>query len=371
MNKTDSVRCEFETHPAQWRFPAGEVWIAGWLEIGDDNAAFDVRAWIDGQIFLGLAGLPGEPADLAVSGRRRFLFLVQAGRGSRLLKLEAWQAHAGWIEFFQTPITVEEGAPNSIHSLDWIAKLPRFSRSLGRAVHGTNLRPPDEIVRAAAAKPLEVLPAPPFVGTLETPIEDGYVRGGRLLVSGWLAHGTKSIRKITARVSGGRETIVAYGLQRRDVSEQFPELLGGSHSHFVGMIELPTAVAEPALVLLFAETKDGIKTLVFARRFLPCAREGGVNHDFTVRTRPTLRFASAQFRAAGALVAAVRRHGVAWWDFKRLVAAARAPGRRQDVARLAAQGAFAESTPLSLYLSGFRYTGKDDCLWQSLSSFFR
>ena len=361
MSRNDSIRYEFDARPAQWCFPSGAVWITGWLELGGDDGATDVRAWIAGRIFLGLSGLPFEPANSAVPGRHRFLFLVEAGRGSRLLKLEAWSGPDGWTEFFRTLITVDENALNSIPALDWIEQLPRFLRSFGCGLDGSNSSLLNEVVRSAAAKPLNVLPAPPFCGALETPTEDGYVRGGRLLVSGWLAHGTQPIWKLTARVSGGPEATLAYGLQRRDVGEQFPELLGGAQSNFVGMVELPRAIAEPAQLLIFAETSEGSKSLVFARRFLAWERDGAAavesdfgsfaNHGSAGRTLRTRRSVWDQLRAACTVAAAVHRHGVPWWEFKRLAAAARAPARLRDAARLAAEGAFAESTPLSLYLS--------------------
>ena len=35
-----------EIHPADWRFPVGKTWIAGWLVSRTGRAPADVRAWI-------------------------------------------------------------------------------------------------------------------------------------------------------------------------------------------------------------------------------------------------------------------------------------------------------------------------------------
>ena len=346
MSTHAPIRYGLDHRPAGWNFPAGETWITGWLEYSADDALADVRAWIDGRIFLGLLDLPFEPTDTVVPDRHRFAFLVEARRRNRRLRLEAWSARRGWTEFFQTQITVVTDAANGRTGRAWPGQLPRFARAVGRKTGTPVSAQADEAVQAALAMPLNLLPIPPFFGALETPEDDGYVREGKLLVSGWLAHRTQRIRKMTARVSGAAEAKLPHGLQRRDVRELFPGLPGGDHSHFVGLVDLPGGLVEPALLLIFAETDDGAHHLVFTRRFLPWQRG---QTDAPEPESPGWR----QLRSAWALVRAVRHHGVPWWDINSLFAAARAPGVVQRAASTAGMGEFAESTPLSLYLSSF------------------
>jgi glycosyltransferase involved in cell wall biosynthesis len=340
------IRYGFDHHPANWCFPAGGSWITGWVETEEAGGLADVRAWIDGEIFLGVLGLPFESADTAVPGRHRFAFLVEAGRGSRRLRLEAWNARCGWIDFFQTPIIGTTTAATRRTGEEWAGLLPRFVRGMAQKSGERISKLADETVRAALAKPLNLVPAPPFFGTLETPTIDGYVREGKVLVAGWLAHQTQPIRKMTARVIGAPEAVLPYGLQRSDVGEQFPGLVDGDHPQFAGLVDLPRVTVEPVLLLVFAETGDGARQLVFTRRFLPWERKQA---STTGRGLTGWR----QLRAGWALMLAVHRHGVPWWDLNNLFAAVQAPGGVQRAARMVAKGDFAESTPLSLYLSSF------------------
>ncbi len=339
------IRCGFDHHPVDWCFPVGEVWITGWLEMGDDEET-DVRAWIDDRIFLGLLGLPCGGTESTEMGRARFAFLVESEGPRQQLRLEAWSMRRGWVGFFQTPISGKAAPAIGRRAPEWREQLPRFARALARRPGLEISALADEALRSALAKPLNVLPVPPFSGSLETPADDGYARAGKLLISGWLAHRTQSIREMKAHVAGAPEGKLFHGLQRRDVGEQFHDLLDGGHSHFVGLVDLPRVAAEPALLLVFAVTGDGARHLVFARRFLPWERTQGV---VAAPWGPGGR----QPRAAWALMRAGRRHGVGWWDVNSWFALARAPGAVVRTARTAAEGAFAESTPLSLFLSSF------------------
>ncbi len=340
------IRYGFDHHPTNWCFPAGGSWITGWIEADENDRLADVRAWIDGEIFLGVLGLPFEPADTAVPGRLRFAFLVEAGRGSRRLRLEAWNARHGWMEFYQTPILGTATTVTGRAAGTWVGLLPCFVRGIAQKSGERISTLADEAVRSALAIPLNVVPAPPFFGTLETPTTDGYVREGKVLVAGWLAHQTQPIRKMTARVNGAPEAVLPYGLQRSDVGEQFPGLVDGDHPQFAGLVDLPRVTVEPVLLLVFAETGDGARQLVFTRRFLPWERkQAGMTGPGPTGWR--------QLQAGWALMLAAHRHGVPWWDLNTLSAVAQAPGAVQRVARMAAKGAFAESTPLSLYLSSF------------------
>ncbi len=341
MSAPDPNRCGFEHRPANWCFPAGETWITGWIDADSNVGLADVRAWIDGQIFLGLFDLPFEPGQSVVPNRHRFTFLVEAGRESRRLRLDAWSARRGWTEFFQTAIRGPAIAANGRLAREWCKQLPRFARGLAKCSGRAVAAAADAAVRSALAKPLNILPVPPFFGALETPTDDGYVRGGKLLVSGWLAHRSRSVGQMSAHISGGPEATLYYGLPRRDAAGQFPELTGGRPAHFVGLVERPPVAAEPALLLVFAEMDDGTKQLVFTRRFLPWeAEQAGATGPGQTDWR--------QLQSGWALLRSACRHGVPWWNLKSLFTIARASSAVSQVAHAAAKEAFAGSTPLSI-----------------------
>ena len=108
-----------EVHPPDWRFPAGQSWLAGWIYAGEHRFITDLRAWIDGRPFLGLPGIPKPGLDERFLGRAGppysgFVLRVEPHRGARRLRLEARDPSGNWTEFFAADITVDEAAPVAI-----------------------------------------------------------------------------------------------------------------------------------------------------------------------------------------------------------------------------------------------------------------
>src|ERR1700694_323878 len=93
-----------EVHPPAWLFPAGKSWVAGWIFAGNNRYVTDLRAWVDGQAFLGLPGLPRQGLDERFLGRpgppyAGFVMHVEPHRGATLLRLEARDPTGSWTEF--------------------------------------------------------------------------------------------------------------------------------------------------------------------------------------------------------------------------------------------------------------------------------
>lgn len=104
-----------EVHPADWRFPAGSSWIAGWVWAGEGRAVTDLRAWIDHRPFLGLYGLPRPGLDETLPGPScppyaGFSFLLTPHSGAASLRLEARDLDGRWHDLFSTPIRVDSPA---------------------------------------------------------------------------------------------------------------------------------------------------------------------------------------------------------------------------------------------------------------------
>ncbi len=163
----------------------------------------------------------------------------------------------------------------------------------------------DELVSGALAEPRNALPGPPFYGALEAPREIGWVRFGRLSITGWIAHQHHRIRRVTAMVDPLQEGALLYGQKRTDLHTEaaFASLVGVENSAFVGHVDLPADTCVPALLKVFAELDNGEKHLVYSQRFTPRVIAGAVT------PLPALSF-GAFLRGAWTLRGAAKRHGL-------------------------------------------------------------
>ncbi len=278
MSASDRWRFAVEIFPADWRFPAGASWIAGWILDRAGRAPADLRAWIDQRPVLGLHGLPRPEIEQRERDRAGvpyagFSFLLQPHCGATSLRLEARDSAGEWTEFFRTPITVDPAAAPRTAPSPFASDL---SRTLIAALKLQAEHPratidtlAHEALARRFAEPLESLPNPPFHGALEEPKETGRLRYGRLSISGWLAHRTARIVRLTALVDPEQEFTLLHGLPREGIDAVFADLPGRETSQFLGHAELPAHVPTPALLRIFAELDNGEKHLVFARRFEP------------------------------------------------------------------------------------------------------
>ncbi|MBI2813977.1 MAG: glycosyltransferase family 4 protein [Opitutae bacterium] len=315
-----------EIHPPDWSFPAGKTWVGGWIYAGRERLVTDLRAWVDGRPFLGLHGLPKPDLDAKLLGRpgppyAGFVLLLKPHRGASLLRLEARDPAGNWTEFFRQPITVAADAapcpapPPLADRL--VALMPPLLRRRTQQPHAPWAALADEIVSAELAERLDSLPVPPFFGALEEPRSTtGWLRYGRMSVTGWLTHRTAKIRRITALADAVQESPLLLGLLRPDIADIFTDLPGKEHSQFSGHVDLPANQSAPALLKVFAELDNGEKHLAFARRFTPCVIAGA---DTPLPTLSRVTFAKALW----ALRASARRHGLPTWDGAKLMAAAK------------------------------------------------
>ncbi|MCF7689138.1 MAG: glycosyltransferase family 4 protein [Cephaloticoccus sp.] len=269
---------DLEVHPPGWNFPAGKSWVAGWLWSNEGRLISDLRAWIDGRSFLAIHGLPKPGLDerfLQHPGPPYLGFTIQINphAGARLFRFEVRDEHGNWRELFRTPITVDPQAGPCPRPKTLAGILPIQMDSLLRHHAAHPDRPwavlADETVSTALGEPLDSLPNPPFHGALEEPREIGWVRYGRISVTGWLAHRTSKIIRVTAMIDPVLEVSLLHGLHRTDIDGVFADLPGRETSAFLGLVDLPTSSSTPALLKVFAELENGEKHLVFAQRFSP------------------------------------------------------------------------------------------------------
>lgn len=276
-------RCAVEIFPADWNFPAGGAWIAGWILDETGRAPQDLRAWLGDEPVLGLCGLPRSEIEQRERGRAGlpyagFSFLLQPAADTTLLRLEARDDAGAWREFFRTAIRAAGSPAPSPAPATLGAVLVPAATALLRL----HARHPDrslatlagEVVTGYLARPLDCLPNPPFHGALEGPKESGWLRYGRLEVHGWLAHRTQRIVRLVAFVDPDHEFALLHGLPRTGVEQHFADLPGADRAQFVGRVDLPPNAPVPPLLKIFAELDNGERHLVFARRFRPLVIAG-------------------------------------------------------------------------------------------------
>jgi len=320
MIETTHWQCDIEVRPPDWCFPARKSWIAGWLWSPQQRLTTDLRCWIDGRPFLAIWGLPKPGLDERFLHRPGppylgFTILVEPHAGASLLRLEVRDQTNQWTEIFRTGITVSEGAPACPPPKSFPALLPDLLCPLLR-LHRQRPAAPlaalaDEVVSGALAEPLNSLPNPPFHGALEEPRDSGWIRFGRLSITGWLAHRHHKITRITAMVDPLQEGALLHGIKRTDVGGVFADLPGRETSAFVGHVDLPADTTVPAMLKVFAELANGQKHLAFAQRFTPRIIAGA---DAALPVLSRLTFA----RAVWALRGSARRHGLPLGDWAAL-----------------------------------------------------
>jgi glycosyltransferase involved in cell wall biosynthesis len=265
-----------EIHPADWRFPAGKTWIAGWLVSRTGRAPADVRAWIDHRPFLGLCALPRPDVQHSVAGRADapaagFSFLLEPHRSARHLRLEVCDLTGTWETFAQLDIAVAADAQPAPTE-----PTPDYGTLLRQLLQDHCRRPAaplsalaTEVVAEHRAQPLDTEPNPPFWGKLEEPTTTGRLKYGRLTVTGWLAHKERTIAALTAVIDPQSPIPLLHGQPRRDVSGVFADLRGMENSQFLGHVDLPAGLPLPAALRIFATLDNGHTELVFTRRFRP------------------------------------------------------------------------------------------------------
>lgn len=313
MTESTDWQFDIDVHPIGWIFPAGKSWVAGWLRLKDGTAARDVRAWLGARPLLSLHGLPRPDRDRAVPGSPTppysgFSLLFAPPAGARLLRLELLDQSGTWREFFRTSITPSSealvappmaSAPNLAFQLvDLMPRLLRLQQVQPGVALGTLA---SNIITGVLAEPLNALPNPPFYGALEEPRTIGRVRYGRLLITGWLAHRTAPIKRLTAVLGAGPELPLYFGRPRPDIAGVFSDLPREAQLQFVGHTELPALQGGPILLNVFAELPSGEKHLVFAQRFFPQIIAGA---DTPMPGCSPVTFAGALW----ALCRAARRH---------------------------------------------------------------
>jgi SAM-dependent methyltransferase len=306
-----------EVHPPDWRFPAGQTWLAGWIKRPDGGPVTDVRARLHSRVILGLAGLPHPAFPAGPDAGFSFLFAPQPG--ATRLQLEAHGPDGRWEEFFCAPIAAAPGAASVAPRSDLAGSFGGLIIALLKRRLRTPAQPweqlADEVLAGWVAEPLNAFPNLPFVGALEEPQLTGRFRYGVVPVTGWLAHPGARLARLTAVIDPLPPVALPHGLARRDIPGAFPALGPQADSAFAGEVALPASFAAPVLLKIFAELAAGGQHLAFAQRFTPQHHRSQGEMPPQVPADVFIRAVRALHRAAGRY--ALPRRGLlrAAWTF--------------------------------------------------------
>jgi GT2 family glycosyltransferase len=262
--------------PASWRPEVVDLTVVGWLYPGEQEACVDIRARVDRRAFLGIYGLDRPDTQLAFGGslaalRTGFIQRVQVWRGAREVALDYHDGKA-WREFFRTtldtsalPLAAKK--PSRILRAAVVYQtLHYLYRHFHRAPWSVLCRETDTVLRDVLTANSDVIIGERFFGFIENPgfwISAGY---DKFRVAGWIFSIDRTIRQLSATTGVLTENRLVYPKERPDVAAHRADFASALKSGYYGLIDIRRDTPSPANLKIFAETGDGTRPLVFARR---------------------------------------------------------------------------------------------------------
>jgi glycosyltransferase involved in cell wall biosynthesis len=272
MNPPD-WQTDVEIHPRDWICPAVPFWVAGWARSPSGLIPRDIRARCGHRVFLGLCGLPRpdreNPPGPPGAG---FSFYLPPVAGARDLVIELCDQHGRWTEIFRHSITgmpSSEATPAAANNLPDNALLLDLLRAKHARPHESWSTLADELLLGRRGEFVDIMPSEPFKGALEQLEFRLAVHYDHVLITGWVAHRSQRITRLTAFLDSAAPQPLLHGLDQPDAGQMFGEFADAARSRFAGYLRLPADLPRPVAVRIFAETADGQNTLVFLKRFRP------------------------------------------------------------------------------------------------------
>jgi GT2 family glycosyltransferase len=260
-------------HPVDWVPTQSDLEVRGWLSVGPGAECRDLRAVVDGVIFYGICGLDchAQPAATAPAGGNGFRVRTRVWAGARTLSLEYLDGSNQWQPFASHPldsarlIGVRRPRPQLRAALVFDSLHLLYQQH--RDAHWSSLcRAADAILASITSFSTDLAAEGSFRGHLENPGPWIGSSESKLRVSGWAFAPGQTIRQLSARVGGARESRLSFGQDRPDVAAHFPTEPAATRSGFSGLVDLASESPGPVCLRIFATLTDGTRQLVFARR---------------------------------------------------------------------------------------------------------
>ena len=262
--------------PTDWRPTTAALEVAGWFHPGETTRCTDLRARVDGRVYLGIYGL--ERPDLAQSFgpapaalHTGFTQRVQVWRGARELALD-WHDGIQWREFFHTPLDTSAlpadavKPPRRLRAAVVQQTLHYLYRHFHRCSWRELCRESDAVLRDVLTPTSDVGIGDNFLGHIENPgfwINVGYEK---FRVTGWIFGLGHDLARLGATTGVLPENRLVYPKDRPDVARHRSDHPNALKSGYYGLVDIRKDTPSPANLLILAETAAGIRSLAFARR---------------------------------------------------------------------------------------------------------
>lgn len=297
------------TLPPAGRFAATDAVLCGWIPDAGRGPVLDVRARVGDRIFLAVLQAP-----LVASTDLVFELHLRGLAGRHELCLEGFIPARGWVPWttarLEFPATIAVPPVGPPPPEDQVLRLLRAEYRTPGIPWETHVRDAVEAIRSEC---VELNPAAPVWGNLESAARPAVIAHGQLSLSGWLTHETRRIARIEAWVHPWLRSVLRIDLPRSDVAAQFPRSMNAG---FAGEVTVGTAQPQPWNLVVRVEWEGGEKETVFVRRVQgpaiavelhgelpPFSREGFLRAARALHAR-----AERKRRRAAGLWAALKRH---------------------------------------------------------------
>ncbi|MEO7412437.1 MAG: glycosyltransferase [Opitutaceae bacterium] len=266
----------FLDHPSAWKPTTSNLEIVGWFYPGAGRECRDIRARINGKIFLGIYGLERPDVRLAHpqdpnASRTGFMIRTHLWQGAREVTLDYLDATNTWQTFAKYPVD-SSALPGDAEARPLLRAILVYE-SLFYLYRNFHHRPWREIRRAADALIDEitlnnsnVTAEGTFHGYIENPGFWINARYDKFRITGWVFDTEQKIQQLSGTTVTTTENRLVFGKERADVASHHPTVPHAVYSNFYGLIDVRTDAPSPVNLRVFANLPDGTRRLAFARR---------------------------------------------------------------------------------------------------------
>ncbi len=262
--------------PTGWKPDCCGYEILGWFYPGMGRECRDIRAVIDGKVFLGNYGLDRPDVALAYPGdpnARHAGFTIKAyfWKAAREIRLEYLDDRFQWQVFVTARPDTSLLPPGPLPKPLLRANLVLESLVYLYRHHHRESWPR---LRRVAAELMDEIIVPNsnmaseygFRGEIEFPGFWINALYDKFRITGWVFHRRQKIRQLSGSAVVTTENRLIYGKRRDDVATIHPEYPQAGDSNFYGLVDVHADAPSPVNLKIFAQLEDGTRQLAFSRR---------------------------------------------------------------------------------------------------------
>ena len=279
MHETPSGFYNLESPAPGATLSAGQHSLRGWLMPKPGAHFVDVRGRVAGRLFAGGYGLPR--ADLAAvfkTGRpyalAEFQVAVELSPGPTEIILEALEITGNWSEFARAHYRVMPASPPVDFAVpSGPLRWHDFCRSLDLILRAKRSQPNAPWLELAQKIARELpyprdlrVPETPFIGFVDEPALVNCRHFGQIPVIGHVFHTSARILKIKASSDLQVLQTLGYNRSTPSVAACYPQQPTAAACGFLGFVDVPAQLPNPATIHIYAEMADQSLHLVHTLR---------------------------------------------------------------------------------------------------------